>query len=159
MTWNAEDYQGWKVEDYHPAEGMYPCISIQQPFASFILFRAKTIELRSWATKYRGPILIHAGKAWYGQKNTTKLSEQIGERNAGALACKLHMPDPDEILTNGESFYPRGGIVGIATLVRVAHFTALSWETLRDAHRSTGPFDEHEFGALLAAALCDRLQP
>ena len=48
MTWNAEDYQ--------PAEGMYPCISIQQPFASFIKFGVKSIELRGWSTKYRGPM-------------------------------------------------------------------------------------------------------
>jgi len=141
MTWNDEDYQ--------PAEGMYPCISIQQPFASFIKFGVKSIELRGWSTKYRGPILIHAGKAWYGQKNTNKASEQIGERNAGILACKFHMPGPDEILTDGSTFYPRGGLVAIAYLVRVAHFTAVSWETLRDAHRSNGPFDPREYGWLL----------
>lgn len=35
-------------------------ISIQQPWATLIMIGAKRIETRSWATKYRGPILIHA---------------------------------------------------------------------------------------------------
>lgn len=35
-------------------------ITIQQPWASLIMIGAKSIETRSWATKYRGQILIHA---------------------------------------------------------------------------------------------------
>ena len=38
-------------------------ITILQPWASLIACGAKQIETRSWATKYRGPIAIHAGKA------------------------------------------------------------------------------------------------
>lgn len=38
-------------------------ITILQPWASLIACGAKRIETRSWATKYRGPIAIHAGKA------------------------------------------------------------------------------------------------
>ena len=38
-------------------------ITILQPFASLIACGAKQIETRSWATKYRGKIAIHAGKA------------------------------------------------------------------------------------------------
>lgn len=37
-------------------------ITILQPWASLIACGAKQIETRSWATKYRGPIVIHAGK-------------------------------------------------------------------------------------------------
>ena len=37
-------------------------ITILQPWASLIACGAKQIETRSWATKYRGPIAIHAGK-------------------------------------------------------------------------------------------------
>ena len=35
-------------------------LSIRQPFASFICRVIKTIENRSWDTKYRGKLLIHA---------------------------------------------------------------------------------------------------
>lgn len=37
-------------------------ISILQPWASLVLMGAKKIETRSWNTKYRGPLLIHASK-------------------------------------------------------------------------------------------------
>jgi hypothetical protein len=36
-------------------------ITILQPWASLIACNAKQIEIRSWATKYRGEIAIHAG--------------------------------------------------------------------------------------------------
>jgi activating signal cointegrator 1 len=37
-------------------------ISLWQPWASAIALGAKTIETRSWATSYRGPLAIHAAK-------------------------------------------------------------------------------------------------
>ena len=37
-------------------------ITIKQPWASLIAAGYKTYEFRSWKTKYRGDILIHAGK-------------------------------------------------------------------------------------------------
>lgn len=38
-------------------------LSIKQPFASLIAQGVKTVEVRSWATSYRGPILVCAGKS------------------------------------------------------------------------------------------------
>lgn len=38
-------------------------ISILQPWASLILSGEKRIENRTWATAYRGPLVIHAGKS------------------------------------------------------------------------------------------------
>ena len=37
-------------------------LTIYQPWASLIAVGAKTYETRSWATRHRGPIAIHAGK-------------------------------------------------------------------------------------------------
>ena len=37
-------------------------ITILQPWASLLACGAKRYETRSWATRYRGPIAIHAGK-------------------------------------------------------------------------------------------------
>lgn len=39
-------------------------ISLWQPWASAIPAGLKTIETRSWATNYRGPLAIHAAKRW-----------------------------------------------------------------------------------------------
>lgn len=38
-------------------------ITIKQPFASLIAQGIKEYEFRTWKTKYRGEILIHAGKS------------------------------------------------------------------------------------------------
>ena len=38
-------------------------LTIRQPWASLIALGVKTIETRSWSTAYRGPLVIHAGKA------------------------------------------------------------------------------------------------
>ncbi len=37
-------------------------LSLKQPFAELIVSRKKTIELRTWNTKFRGNFLIHASK-------------------------------------------------------------------------------------------------
>ena len=37
-------------------------ITIKQPFATLIIKEIKQYEFRTWKTKYRGDILIHAGK-------------------------------------------------------------------------------------------------
>lgn len=37
-------------------------LTLIQPWATLIMIGAKKIETRSWSTKYRGPIAIHAGK-------------------------------------------------------------------------------------------------
>jgi activating signal cointegrator 1 len=36
-------------------------ITLTQPWATLVAIGAKKIETRSWATKYRGPLAIHAG--------------------------------------------------------------------------------------------------
>jgi len=38
-------------------------ITLLEPWASLIAVGAKKIETRSWSTKYRGPLAIHAGKS------------------------------------------------------------------------------------------------
>ena len=36
-------------------------LTVRQPHAQLILLGEKTLELRSWRTHYRGPLLICAG--------------------------------------------------------------------------------------------------
>lgn len=44
-------------------------LTINQPWAWAILRAGKTVENRTWATAYRGPLLIHAGasRKWYAE--------------------------------------------------------------------------------------------
>lgn len=37
-------------------------LSIRQPYPHHILFDGKDVENRDWPTRFRGPVLIHAGK-------------------------------------------------------------------------------------------------
>ncbi len=43
-------------------EQSYTVITLTQPWATLVAIGAKRIETRSWATKYRGPLLIHAAQ-------------------------------------------------------------------------------------------------
>jgi activating signal cointegrator 1 len=70
-------------------------LSIRHPWVDLILAGTKTIEIRTWATRYRGPILLHASGA-YG----------ISEREAAAR-LRLPPPEPERM----------SAIVGIAELV------------------------------------------
>ena len=43
-------------------EGLIKALSLHQPWASLVQLGIKTIETRSWSTKCRGPLAIHATK-------------------------------------------------------------------------------------------------
>ena len=40
------------------------CLTLSQPWAALVSIGAKRIETRSWTTTYRGPLAIHAAKAF-----------------------------------------------------------------------------------------------
>jgi len=70
-------------------------LSIRHPWVDLILAGTKTVEVRTWATRYRGPLLLHASGGF-----------GISEREASA---RLKQPPPD----------PAGlsAVVGIADLI------------------------------------------
>ena len=96
-------------------------ISLWQPWASAIALGSKHIETRSWPTKYRGPIAIHAAKRcvkselihlscchnWtgalykhlFGQPGKCILALPFG---AIVAVCELVDCRPSESFTNGE---------------------------------------------------------
>jgi hypothetical protein len=81
-------------------------ISLLQPWASLVVMGVKTIETRSWGTKYRGPILIHAsiGKA--------------GNIFADELLFKKYIPDFKQL--------PFGAIIGQVTITNVIRIESLN---------------------------------
>lgn len=94
-------------------------ISVKQPWAALLAVGAKTLEIRTWKTQRRGPLLIHASKvpdlrpeawAWV----TTPALRELAQLGGGVIAageltdCKhyatkaafqadhgLHLNDPD----------------------------------------------------------------
>jgi hypothetical protein len=97
-------------------------LSIRQPFAWLIVNGFKPVENRSWATSFRGPIWIHAGKAWGRAEKDDRL--QVMER--------FGIDIPEDL--------PLGGIVGIAEIVDCVNASPSPWFTgtygflLKDAH-------------------------
>lgn len=71
-------------------------ISIRQPWAELLLLRHKTIEVRTWNTRHRGPILIHASSSvdlnsrWNWQTNPLKTGAIVG---VGYLSKVKKYPD------------------------------------------------------------------
>ena len=51
---------GWNVT----VETNVKCLSLTQPYATLMALGLKRIETRSWATQYRGPLVIHAAKGF-----------------------------------------------------------------------------------------------
>lgn len=81
-------------------------LSLWQPFASLVAFGAKGIETRSWATGYRGPIAIHATKAF----PPDAIAECHREPFTAVLkAAGIRVP----------ADLPRGAVVAVARLTDV----------------------------------------
>lgn len=87
-----------------------PCLSIRQPWAELILNpdTRKNIENRTWDTRVRGTVLIHASKGMTGDEFDDAMSFAYTEAGISLDVLKY-------ILTT----IPRGGIVGAARLVSV----------------------------------------
>ena len=107
-------------------------LTIRQPWASLIAAGVKTIETRSWSTKYRGPLAIHAGKQWakgwgvHDLWHDPDIADERRDRN-DLLVEKLGC-DPLEDC-NGSGFWtvdrhgrrnvPLGAVVATCTLADV----------------------------------------
>ncbi|MBR6948781.1 MAG: ASCH domain-containing protein [Bacilli bacterium] len=71
-------------------------LTIKQPFASLIAEGYKEYEFRTWKTKYRGDILIHAGKSI--DKEAMKRFEYLNlEYPTGKIIAKATITDCIEI--------------------------------------------------------------
>ena len=84
-------------------------LTIWQPWASLITSGIKKYETRSWPTKYRGPIAIHAAKqtdpdVFQGLLCKQKTIEQL-------IKCGITPENVDDL--------PHGAIIGTAELVNV----------------------------------------
>ncbi|MEQ1713838.1 MAG: ASCH domain-containing protein, partial [Hyphomicrobium sp.] len=82
-------------------------LSIRQPYPWLIFNGGKSIENRSWATSYTGPLLIHAGKALY--PDAERIRDWWNNLVSTDITGKYpQMPLLDDL--------PKGAIVGVAEL-------------------------------------------
>lgn len=103
-------------------------LTVCQPWAWAIVHGPKTVENRSWATNYRGPLLIHAGK-----------SRRFLQAGIYEIAAMENVElEPSDL--------PFGAIVGICDLVDCVWISEVygDWagpaERLTSNQYTTGPF-------------------
>lgn len=82
-------------------------LSIRQPWAWLIVHGHKLVENRDWSTPWRGEFLIHAGASLVQREYREIQRQALGDLD-------IAIPDFTDLQQ-----VPRGGIVGMAELVRV----------------------------------------
>jgi hypothetical protein len=78
-------------------------ITVYEPWAMLVAIEAKKIETRSWATRYRGTLAIHAGKNWPSWAKLLLLRKPF---RSVLFSMGLHYPEA----------LPLGAIVAICDL-------------------------------------------
>ena len=103
------------------------CLSIKQPYAELMVSGKKTIELRTWNTKFRGEFLVHASK---------KIDKN---------ACERNKIDPDSVIV--------GAIIGKAILYDVKYYTNRTL-FLKDMNKHLAGIksSDHKYGFLIKNA-------
>ena len=85
-------------------QGEVPALSVRQPWAWAIVAGIKTVENRSWATRYRGRLLIHSSGR-FDREGVETLRRMRGfvlpdEFELGALIGEVRLVD---VVTNARS--------------------------------------------------------
>lgn len=81
--------------------GQIFALSVRQPWAWLIVNGHKRVENRTWSTRVRGHVLIHASKAFDNEGSRWLASES-------GIRLPINMPGANDL--------ERGGIVGIAEI-------------------------------------------
>jgi hypothetical protein len=88
-------------------------LSIRQPWAWLIVNGHKDVENRTWTHSYKGPLLVHAGKAM------TRAQYRACAEVVEEVAPSVTLPAFDAL--------ERGGIVGQARVLGWCHESASPW--------------------------------
>jgi len=105
-------------------------LSLIQPWATLVAIGAKKIETRSWSTRYRGPLAIHAGKKLIMPTDPDFMRELVNAGLATHTAKNRHMcrwcwnelpGEPEPVCNHEYSWipFPLGAIIAIVNLAHV----------------------------------------
>lgn len=105
-------------------------LSIKQPWASLIMAGRKEIEVRTWKTDYRGPLIIHAGK---------KIDREAMDFFRGLNPVfDNRLGPPCKIIRNLE--FPMGCILGKVNLMEICLMLPNAWRRWRPLHCIPDPY-------------------
>lgn len=103
-------------------KGHLPALSVRQPWAELIISGKKSIEIRSWPTRYRGRLWLHTGR---NSDTALELSYR---------------------LTN--LFH--GGYIGSVILDEIIPFDEVIWKQLKSRHLDAGDYQPGLYAWLLS---------
>jgi activating signal cointegrator 1 len=121
-------------------------LTLWQPWASLIALAEKKVETRSWATKYRGPLAIHAAAKlppkWLGvSRHEIEFRDEIADcfnaRRDADDRCGLHVDDAIRAL-------PYGAVLCVVNLVAV-HETGEVYDDLDRREQIFGNYEDGRF--------------
>ncbi len=96
-------------------------LRLTQPWASLVAIGAKKIETRSWGTKYRGPLAIHAAKGF----------PQDAQHLCSREPFRHILIEQYSFMASGEIYlgkhkFPLGAVVAVCNLVNVVQFGCMA---------------------------------
>lgn len=102
-------------------------ISIRQPWASFIVLGIKDIENRTWFTRQRGTVLVHASKGMSRNEHEDAIEFAVeairaDPRNAGSTKIRTLRE-----LGFAYEDLQRGGIIGTVEIIDCVNQSASPW--------------------------------
>jgi len=113
-------------------------ITLTQPWASCVAFGVKKYETRSWSTKYRGPLAIHAAKRMPAIARTFLLSNVVAY-TARTRAIGIY------------GGFPMGAVIGRCRLADCVPVEAVEYQ-LTAMERSLGDYSDGRFAWVLEDA-------
>jgi hypothetical protein len=127
-------------------------LSLTQPYGSLVAIGAKKVETRSWATKHRGLIAIHAAKGFPGWAK----DQCYSVRFADALWPNAN---PKSVISDIVKELPLGAIIAVASITACEstnYFGLLSnWiGDLSAQEKAFGDYSKNRYGWFL-----DEVQP
>jgi activating signal cointegrator 1 len=131
-------------------------ISILQPWASLTVIGAKHIETRTWNTKYRGPLLIHASKKFTGDQKA--LGIDFNHRYGVGLGFPEHLPVGQIIgavnlidtFPTDRVFAGAGGGIGYKSNLRVVDGDVFRMMQITNKEKAFGDYSLGRYGWLLS---------
>jgi hypothetical protein len=122
---------------------MMKAISLWQPWASLVVLGAKQIETRSWSTRYRGPLLIHAAK----RKSFGELADLGDHWKACGIDVRsaLNIPKELNLWRDICNWLPYGALIGQVDLVDCMSVEGLV-EDLTEQEEQFGNYAPGRFG-------------
>lgn len=124
-------------------------LSLMQPWATLVAIGAKRIETRSWTTRYRGPLAIHASRRLLPAE--ARLCCVVPFRTA-LEAGGYRFDDASRASRRNPFRLPLGMIVAVANLVEVRQITASNIPN--EPERSFGDYTPGRYAWLLSDIVC-----